>query len=483
MSSAIAVAFDGLQSAQVTLERMPNLSAFASEGVTFADHHAVFPTVTRANVVSMLTGRHPGGHGLAANMLVVREFDSGRVIPAMARELTEVKRKLGGLLLAPHLADILGAHGRRFVAVGTGSSGNAFLQSPNVERSGGATIHPEFSLPEDLHGHVVETLGAWPDKSETDELRLGHAVTVLTEYAIPKFEPAVAVLWCNQPDTSQHAAGVGSDLSERAVAAADRQFGRLLGWLDETGRSADTDVIVISDHGYSTQTHKVDVEALLDEGLGEEAGRGVLVASNGGSVLFYVRDSDRAVADRLAAWLMAQPWCGAVVASEAVGPIEGALPAALVGVEGPRAPDITMSFAWDSQPNEAGFPGRISGKGTPGKGQHGSMSRHEMRCVLIARGPSFKDGVELQVPSGHVDLAPTLMRILGLPGGDAMEGRVLEEALAGGPGPESVDWTTETADAERRSEGGLYRQRITVSRVGTTTYIDGGNRVGSEMPL
>ena len=110
-------------------------------------------------------------------------------------------------------------------------------------------------------------------------------------------------------------------------------------------------------------------------------------------------------------------------------------------------------------------------------GQHGSMSRHEIQCVMIARGPSFNAGLVLDTPSGHVDLAPTLMRILGVPGGEAMEGRVLEEALAGGPGPESVDWTTETADAERKLDGGLYRQRITVSRVGTTTYVDEGNRV------
>ena len=101
MSSVLIVVFDGLQPSQVTPRRMPNLAAFASSGVAFQDHHAVFPTVTRVNAVSMLTGRYPGGHGLTANNLVVREFDPDRAIPAMRPQLAEVTKKTGKLLLAP----------------------------------------------------------------------------------------------------------------------------------------------------------------------------------------------------------------------------------------------------------------------------------------------------------------------------------------------------------------------------------------------
>jgi predicted AlkP superfamily pyrophosphatase or phosphodiesterase len=454
---------------------MPNLHAFASEGVTFGDHHAVFPTVTRANVVSMLTGTSPGAHGLTANTLVMRDFDDTRVIPAMAPELARVQQA-GELLLSPHLADILATHGRRSVAIGTGTSGNAFLQSPNASRSGGATVNPGFTNPPELQEELTQRFGAWPDKTGAGGERLAHAVTLLTEHLIPKYEPAVAVFWSNQPDSAQHAAGVGSDLSELVVAIADRQFGRLLVWLEATGRAAETDVVVISDHGYSTLADSVDVEALLRDGLGAEVGRTMLVAPNGGAVLFYVRDSDPAVIDHLAGWLMAHPWCGAVAASEAAGHVEGTVPAALVGIEGPRAPDLAMSFAWESRPNEAGFEGTIAGKGRPGIGQHGSMSRHEMRCVLTARGPSFGAGLRLDTPSGHVDLAPTLLRVLDLPGGEQMHGRVLEEALVGGPSHEPVA-ATKTLKAERVWRSGSYRQAVTVTRVGDTTYVDEGNRV------
>ena len=87
MTKVLVVVFDGLQPAQVTEGLMPNLAAFAASGVTFANHHAVYPTVTRANASSMVTGRNPGGHGLSANTLLVRDYDPNQAIPAMEPQL------------------------------------------------------------------------------------------------------------------------------------------------------------------------------------------------------------------------------------------------------------------------------------------------------------------------------------------------------------------------------------------------------------
>ena len=477
-SSVLIFVFDGLQLSQVTPELMPNLAAFAAEGVTFRNHHPVFPTVTRVNVASMTTGRYPGGHGLAGNSLVVREFDPDRAIPALRPELSEVAQSTGRVLLAPNLADILGASGREYVAVGTGSNGNSYLQNPNADTVGGATINPEFCLPDALHEELAGRFGPWPDKGLPAEEQIAHAARIMTEYVLPEIDPAVALFWSSEPDSSQHAAGVGSELGVRALEAADRYFGRLLDWLEKSGRNADTDVIVASDHGYTTAKAVVEVEGLvIDAGFapGGQPG-GVVVASNGGSELFYVRDHDQETADRLAAWLMAQPWCGALVASASLGEIEGALSAALVGIEGPRAPDLAMSFAWDAEPNAAGFPGRMyNASKAPGLGNHGSMSRYEQRCAHIARGPSFKRGLELATPTGNVDLMPTVLRVLGVKAPDNMDGRVMEEALVDGPAPELVAWSTDVHKAERRVKGGVYRQEIKVSRASDTEYVDEGS--------
>ena len=103
----LIAAFDGLQPSQIGPDRTPTIHRLASDGVTFARHHAVFPSVTRVNAASMMTGRHPGGHGLLGNTLVIRDWDPHRAIPALAPELRAVAASTGRTLLAPTLGEML----------------------------------------------------------------------------------------------------------------------------------------------------------------------------------------------------------------------------------------------------------------------------------------------------------------------------------------------------------------------------------------
>ena len=477
MTKVLVVVFDGLQPAQVTEGLMPNLAAFAASGVTFANHHAVYPTVTRANASSMVTGRNPGGHGLSANTLLVRDYDPNQAIPAMEPQLDAVARKTGRVLLSQTLAEALSQHDREYVAIGVGTSGNAYLHNPTAEVCGGATIHPEFTLPRALYEDITARFGSWPDESRPNTARMAHAVRILTEYILPERNPSVGLIWSSEPDKSQHDAGVGSELSNAAVGEADAQFGNILRWLSETGRAGETNVMVVSDHGYSTIGQAVNVQALAREAgfpPGGEPG-GIVVANNGGAVLFYSSPWDRDTVVRLARWLMAQPWCGNVTVGQRVGRVQGTLPASLVGNEGARAPDVTMSFRWRAEANDAGYTGTIySSGGTPGQGQHGSMGRSELRNILFARGPGFKDGLKVDTPSGNIDLTPTILKLLGLPSVDGMEGRALEEAMAGGPDPADVDWSSDFYSTECLAGDRIYRQQIRLSRVGDSVYVDEG---------
>jgi hypothetical protein len=214
----------------------------------------------------------------------------------------------------------------------------------------------------------------------------------------------------------------------------------------------------------------------------------VAVAPNAASALFYARDSDPSTCQRLAEWLMGQPWCGPVLAGQGAGHIEGTLPASLCGCEGPRAPDIAMSFKWNSDPNDAGYRGQISSTGgQPGQGTHGSMSRHELRNVMFARGPSFKSGITVETPTGNIDLAPTVLHLLGgngaagVAGAAGMNGRVLHEALKDSENPQGIensgepDWTRSLHNAERRVGDLVYRQQISLCHVGETTYLEQGS--------
>src|SRR5262245_59443929 len=111
MLRVLIAAFDGLQPSQVRPDLTPTIHRLARDGVTFARHHAVFPTVTRVNAASMVTGRHPGGHGLLGNTLVVPEWTPYRAIAALVPELEAIAGKTGRVLLAPTLGEMLHPHG------------------------------------------------------------------------------------------------------------------------------------------------------------------------------------------------------------------------------------------------------------------------------------------------------------------------------------------------------------------------------------
>lgn len=468
----LIAAFDGLQPSQVRPGLTPTIHRLASDGVTFARHHAVFPTVTRVNAASMVTGRHPGGHGLLGNTLVVPEWEPHRAIPALAPELGAIAGAMSRVLLAPTLGEMLRPHGLTFGTVVGGSSGNAYVQHPHAARVGGAVLHPEFTLPANHHALMVERLGAWPPKRSPEIGRIRQAADVLLGYLLPEVDPDVALVWFPEPDTSQHAAGVGSPPAMEALTAADAELGRILVELGRRG--VEPDVLVVSDHGYSTVARRIPIEGVVREAgfpPGHAPG-GVTVAANGGATLFYVRESDTGVLERLTGWLVAQPWTGALIAGRVEGAALGLLPGDLVGLAGPRAADVALSFRWDSGDAANGFAGRAdSAEGAPGLGTHGSGSPHELGCVLIARGPSFRQRLVSELPSGNVDIAPTVLRLLGVTTDAALDGRPLSEGLR-----TAADRPSEAAGLHRyealcRMGGVSLVHRAVVEGVGHARYV------------
>ena len=234
--------------------------------------------------------------------------------------------------------------------------------------------------------------------------------------------------------------------------------------------------MIASDHGYSTITETIPIESMMRESgfpTVEKPG-GVAVAGNGGSALFYVHENNPDTAVTVAQWLTSHEWCGPLFASERVGQPSGSLPASLIGCDGPRSPDLSMSFRWDSIPNGAGHEGHAYATGgRAGQGQHGSMSRHELQNVGLAKGPSLRNGTVVETPTGNIDFAPTILHLLGM--NDApttMDGRVLGEALAENPESSPRPWVS-----THEAQSGDYRQQVQISHVGKAQYVDWGNRV------
>src|SRR5512132_4306070 len=67
----LVIVVDGLRPDFVTPEVMPRLVRLGQRGVVFRSHHAAFPTVTRVNASSFVTGTYPETHGLLGNTIYI----------------------------------------------------------------------------------------------------------------------------------------------------------------------------------------------------------------------------------------------------------------------------------------------------------------------------------------------------------------------------------------------------------------------------
>src|SRR5438094_9569302 len=90
-----------------------------------------------------------------------------------------------------------------------------------------------------------------------------------------------------------------------------------------------------------------------------------------------------------------------------------------------------MSFRWKDQKNQFGGLGIIDAdwQRAAGQGTAATLSSFDMHNTLIAAGPDFKHGEVDDLPSGNVDLAPTILQILGIKTPEKIDGRILSEAM------------------------------------------------------
>jgi len=109
-----------------------------------------------------------------------------------------------------------------------------------------------------------------------------------------------------------------------------------------------------------------------------------------------------------------------------------------------------------------------------GGGTHGGLSQYELHNVCVACGPAWQQGSTSLVPSGTVDLLPTLLHILDYSIPPRVEGRILYEALAQSHAVHPSSIESQTYSAETVTAAGLYRQHLTTTRVGTTVYLERG---------
>jgi hypothetical protein len=451
--------------------------------------------------------------------------------------------KLGPSLVFDHTA----RSGRDSILVddSTGRPGGIPLSEELSTRLGAAGL-PTQAPTRGANGQAgtAETPGTLSANVEQQS----YFADVATKAVLPLFrergKPFVLVFWSRDPDGTQHnqgdslgrlVPGINGPTSLAAIRNADTNLATLLAGLKEQGLADSTDVILTSDHGFSTiskesatsfsatQAYKgvpkgqippgfLAIDLAHDLGLGlfdpdakgaklaanafpsrangligtDPAKPDVVVAANGGSDLVYLPGGDKALARTVVEALSRQDYVSGLFVSAALGPIPGTLPLSAIALDGSALtpmPAIVVNFrsfsTGCSDPTTCGV--EVSDTGLQqGQGMHGSFSRADTRNVMGAMGPSFRAGLASPVPASNADLGKTIARILDLAisSRGTLVGRVLTEALVNGSTP-SV--TEHTVQSEPDPAG-----QVTVLKyqsVGQTRYFDVAGYPGRTLGL
>jgi hypothetical protein len=413
MRRAIMVILDGLRRDFVTEATTPRLISFMRQAEYFPRFRSAFPSATRIVSATFATGCFPARHTLQGNAVVLLE-DGVLVAHDVGRPdfLLHKKSVTGQSLAVPTLAERLAPCGGAIVFNNV-SPGAAQAHDPD---GFGFVYHRAVSVgpglkPVDDPLHV--TLDASGDRMMTNRF--------ITEIVCQR-RPALGVLWCGEPDHIQHNVPLGSPEHLAVLREADRHAGLVMDAVArERDHGDDILLIVASDHGHETVSGIIDVEAeLIDAGLksGPDS-TDVVAMANGTAALIYLHPDSAARREALDTWLRAAPWAGLVFNADELTQVG-------------HAPHQCLAFAVsmrsDDKSNAFGVPGRSlvarprwDKPDRSGCGQHGGLAVFEQSPVLMIEGPGFAAGGQRTDDVRIVDLAPTILRHLGLPA-EAMDG-------------------------------------------------------------
>jgi predicted AlkP superfamily pyrophosphatase or phosphodiesterase len=490
----------------VSDENTPALWKLSRDGVTFRNHHAVYPSATIVNGTALVTGVYPSESGIIANHVYRPEIDLNHAIdveiPAVVKRGDELSG--GKYLSVPTIAELVQRAGGRTV-IATAKTVGLLLDRQRVGHGSGlpsaenasathalpsrapaknsVTLFAGKSLPAAILRSMTETLGPFPPSHLQQD---AWTTKALTDFLWKDRLPALSILWLGEPDLTQHETAPGAPAAVAAIKSADENLAAVLAALDQRNARGTTNVFVVSDHGFSTIERSIDLRKILDhagftatsEFESEPKPGEIMLVGNGGSVLFYVIGHDKTLTRRLVEFLQQSDFAGVIFTKE---PMEGTFSLAQANMnvlEGRDVPDVVMAFRWNDSKNQFGIPGMIDAdwQRAAGKGTHATLSRFDMHNTLIAAGPGFRRGQIDDLPSGNIDIVPTILQILGIKGSAHLDGRVLSEAMANMNAP-APKLETKTIESVKDFPSGTWRQSLQISRVGPTVYLDEGDGV------
>src|SRR4029434_5756300 len=113
----VVVVWDGMRPDFVTEETTPTLWKLAREGITFRNHHPVYPSATQVNGTALVTGVYPGRSSVIANYAYRPEIDRTRSISVESPTVVARGDELSGgkYISVPTITELVQRTGKRTV--------------------------------------------------------------------------------------------------------------------------------------------------------------------------------------------------------------------------------------------------------------------------------------------------------------------------------------------------------------------------------
>ncbi len=486
-SRVVIVVFDGLRPDMVTPARMPHLAAFSHESLWFREARSVFPSMTRVATSSISTGAPPALHGIVGNNFYYPEVTRDFVLDtSLPEDLALAESRLAGPLIAMEtLGDRLAANGKALAVVHSGSAGSTYAINPRMAANGHWTFSVmgrDCTRTPGAVDEVVARFGPLPLRKLPRFEETDYVTRVFIEHVLADMDPDVALIWFNEPDTSFHYKFLVSTETDEIMKAVDAAFGRILAALKARPDADDIAIIVASDHGQISSSGITDIACLLDDAghkTARAADRAVndaavtITGGNMGEIRMVDGDMDRR--DQIAHWLMERDDIGMVFTPSddpVLGAVAGTFSTTLVSLDHARQPELIYVLRSGTEDDMHGLPGHglITGSVPLGGGMHGGLNRHELNTVLILGGAATGGQSGLTtVPCGIIDIAPTVLDLLGLSAPTSMRGASLMHGAV-------RDHATvhETFEAGT----GSFHQRLSIARRNGHLFPVHGGRIG-----
>jgi arylsulfatase A-like enzyme len=555
---------DGLRGRIVTPQTAPAMAELRDKGVHFRNSHSLFPTFTTANASAMATGHYLGDSGDFSNTIytgypvaaaggtvtpflesdpVLHDVDehfggdylNEETILKMARSKgysTAAIGKLGPTLIFDH-TDKIGTDGLHSIVIddSTGSKGGVPLSDEMKAALAKANLPLETpSRGDNAKAGDFRTAGT----TVPNTAQQAYLADVATKVVLPMFKarnkPFVLVFWSRDPDGSQHnngdslntvTPGINGPTSLAGIRNVDDNLAQLRKALDDLGLAATTNIIISSDHGFSTISKESktspsvknsypdtpkdflpmgflaidlakalelplfdpnDKNAAVADGAHPKAGNGLLgkdpakpdlvVATNGGSDLIYLPNRDKKLAARTVQALLEQDYVSGIFVDSKLGRFPGTLELSQLNLEGKAVtphPSIVVNFrsytAGCDEPTNCSV--EIADTVLrQGQGMHGSFGRGDTLNFTAAIGPDFKAGYIDPLPVSNADVGKTIAQLMNLhaTANGGLESRVMSEALPGGIIPKAADGSIVSKPAANGLKTVMKYQRVLSQR-------------------